>query len=200
MIDFIKIDKSEPYELFKSFYNAALLKKQKNIEAICISSYSHSKNEVTSRFVNLKFINFNRFYFFSNYESPKALDFKEHNQISAVIYWNEINTQIRFNGNISIADAADSDSHFKNRSIEKNALAISSKQSQSINSYKDIKEEYNKTLNLIQDKVPDRPEYWGGFFFEPYYIEFWEGEKNRLNKRISYNKLNNVWSKSILQP
>ena len=200
MINFINIDNSEPYELFKSFYNDALLKKQKNIEAICISSFSHSKNEVTSRFVNLKFINTNRFYFFSNYESPKALDFKEHNQISAVIFWNETNTQIRFKGNISIADPADSDRHFDNRSTEKNALAISSKQSKPINSYEDIKDEYNKTLSLIKDKDPARPEYWGGFFFEPYYFEFWKGEKNRLNKRISYNKLNNVWSKSILQP
>ena len=35
------------------------------------------------------------FIFFSNYESPKAEEFSNHNQISALIYWNTINTQIR---------------------------------------------------------------------------------------------------------
>ena len=31
----------------------------------------------------------------SNYNSPKAREFGEHNQITAIIYWNTINTQIR---------------------------------------------------------------------------------------------------------
>ena len=33
--------------------------------------------------------------------------------------------------------------------------------------------------------TPDtaRPDFWGGFSFVPYYFEFWQGHKNRLNKR-----------------
>ena len=70
------------------------LKKQKNIEAISISSYS-SKQEVNSRYVNLKFVNNNEFIFFSNYKSPKSIEFDSHKQITALIYWCNTNTQIR---------------------------------------------------------------------------------------------------------
>ncbi|MDB9816017.1 pyridoxamine 5'-phosphate oxidase, partial [Gammaproteobacteria bacterium] len=42
--------------------------------------------------------------------------------------------------------------------------------------------------------------YWGGFSFEPYYFEFWTGQKFRLNKRESFQLESNKWQKKILQP
>ena len=41
-----------------------------NIEAMSIASYN-KENEVESRFVNCKFIDNDKFIFFSNYNSPK---------------------------------------------------------------------------------------------------------------------------------
>ena len=46
----------------------------------------------------------------------------------------------------------------------------------------------------------ERPEYWGGFTFTPYYFEFWEGNKNRINKRVAYQFIKNDWKTFILQP
>ena len=51
-----------------------------------------------------------------------------------------------------------SDNHFKSRSIEKNALAISSKQSEEISSYDLVKKNYNNSLN--KGNLDKRPEYW----------------------------------------
>ena len=56
--------------------------------------------EVNARFVNLKFVNDKNFIFFSNYNSPKSHDFREHNQITALIYWNNTNTQIKMKATI----------------------------------------------------------------------------------------------------
>jgi len=50
---------------------------------------------------------------------------------------------------------------FLNRSEEKNALAISSNQSKPIDSYSQVKENYNKSLE--NDDLKKCPEYWGGF-------------------------------------
>ena len=95
MINFININIDEPYLKLKKFYDQALVAKQQNIDAISVSSYSKELKEVSSRFVNLKLVDNNKFIFFSNYNSPKSKDFLEHKQVSILIFWANINLQIR---------------------------------------------------------------------------------------------------------
>ena len=46
-----------------------------------------------------------------------------------------------------------------------------------------------KSPNEIKDlNLFDRPSNWGGYSFKPYYFEFWEGHKSRLNKRNVYGE------------
>ena len=68
MIQFDNLSQELPYQVFKEKYENSLNAKQKNIEAICISSYSSEDNEVNARYVNLKFVSGKKFIFFSNYE------------------------------------------------------------------------------------------------------------------------------------
>ncbi len=88
--------------------------------------------------------------------------------------------------------------YFFDRSEEKNALAISSNQSKPIDSYNQVKENYNKSLK--NDDLKKCPEYWGGYSFTPYYFEFWEGHESRINKREVFEKIDGVWKHSFLQP
>ena len=198
MIKFKNLNQQKPFQLFKSKYDEALIAGQKNIEAISISSFNKKTNEVSSRFVNLKFIINDEFIFFSNYSSPKALSFISHNQISAVFYWSSTNVQIRIKAKIKKTTNAFNQQYFSNRSEEKNALAISSDQSTPIQSFSQVKENYDKSLK--NDNLKECPEYWGGYSFEPYEIEFWEGDKFRLNKRSLYTKHKDTWKQLILQP
>ena len=91
-----------------------------------------------------------------------------------------------------------SKSYFKNRSPEKNALSISSDQSKKIKSYNQVVNNYKEVL--VSQDLEKCPDYWGGFSFVPYYFEFWEGNKNRINKREVFEKKANIWSNYILQP
>ena len=75
MIKFKNYSQEEPFILFRKRYEDALNANQKNIEAVSISSYNKDKNEVDSRYVNLKIIEQNNFIFFSNYNSKKAKQF-----------------------------------------------------------------------------------------------------------------------------
>ena len=199
MIKFINLSKEKPYLEFKSKYDKALNLNQKHIEALSVSSYSTRLNEVNSRYVNLKLVHNKNFIFFSNYNSPKAKQFNAHNQVSVLIFWSSINTQIRMKAFISKTSIEFSDEHFKGRSKEKNALAISSYQSKIIDSFDEVENNFNHALNAI---TPDtvRPEYWGGFSFIPYYFEFWQGHKNRLNKRHVFEQQDNKWEERLLQP
>ena len=197
MINFIDINTSKPYLKFVSYYNKAI-RNQKNIEAICISSYNKKLNEVDSRYVNLKFITHDEFIFFSNYNSPKSSAFISHNQISALIYWPSINVQIRMKAKIKKTANEYNQKYFFVRSEEKNALAISSKQSKPISSYNQVKENYNKSLK--NNDLKKCPEFWGGYSFTPYYFEFWEGNQSRINKREVYKKNDDNWMHLTLQP
>jgi pyridoxamine 5'-phosphate oxidase len=198
MINFINEISEKPYILFREKYYAALRKKQPSIEAISISSYSLDNSEVDSRFVNLKYLDGKKFIFFTNYDSPKSFQFKSHNQIAVNIYWQKINLQIRIKAHIRKTTKKYNSQYFSKRSLDKNALAISSSQSQPINSYEEVRTNYQnvlKNMNLV-----DCPKYWGGFSFIPYYFEFWEGHDSRLNKREVFNKIDGIWKHSFLQP
>lgn len=198
MIDLKKISSDEPYMLFKQNYETALDKNQKLVEAICISSFCKTNNEVDSRYVNLKKIIDKDFIFFTNYNSNKSKQFESNNNIAALFFWNNINTQIRLKAKIYKLDESLSDIYFAKRQKAKNALAISSRQSEPISSFDLVKKSYLHTLE--NENLQKRPEYWGGYKFAPYEFEFWTGHEFRLNQRTRFKMINEVWEKTLLQP
>jgi pyridoxamine 5'-phosphate oxidase len=197
MIKFINTSQEIPYQILKDNYKKAKDANQKNIEAVCIASYSDYNKEVNSRFVNLKIIDKKEFIFFSNYRSLKSQDFQSHEQISALFFWNSIDVQIRIKAKINQTTSDYNQEYFSKRNIKKNALAICSDQSKHIDSYEELEKKYNKCLE--NNDLQKCPEYWGGFSFTPYYFEFWHGHKSRLNKREIYELVNNDWIHSFLQ-
>ena len=198
MIKFNNLNQGLPYQLFKKKYDEAVDAGQKVVEAISISSYDKQISEIGSRYVNLKFVTNDEFIFFSNYNSPKASSFKSHNQIAALLYWSSINVQIRMKAQIKKTSKEFNQKYFFDRSEEKNALAISSNQSKPINSYRKVKENYNKSLE--RDDLKKCPQYWGGYSFIPHYFEFWEGHDSRINKREVFEKTGDIWKHLFLQP
>ena len=198
MIKFSDLNQEIPYLLLKKKYDKAIDAGQKGIEAISISSFNKETGEVDSRYVNLKFITNDEFIFFSNYNSPKASSFNSLNQIAALVYWPSINVQIRMKAKIKKTSYEYNQKYFFDRLKEKNALAISSNQSKLIDSYNQVIENYNRSLE--SDDLKKCPEYWGGYSFIPYYFEFWEGHESRINKREVFDKINGIWKRSFLQP
>ena len=189
-----------PYKDFYKYYDLAAKSNQPSIQAFVLSSFDITNSEVDSRYVNLKYIDKDKWFFFTNYDSPKSKQITSHNQISGILFWESINIQIRLKAKISKSLKEISDLHYNERSIKKNALARSSNQSKKIKGYNSVVEKYNRELveNTIQKK--HRPENWGGFNFTPYYFEFWKGHESRINKREVFDKIDGAWKQSFLQP
>tara|TARA_B110000259_G_C13941276_1_gene372884 strand:+ start:470 stop:1072 length:603 start_codon:yes stop_codon:yes gene_type:complete len=200
MISTKNINKAGPYKVFLSLLERAEKNKQESLEAISISTYNKEACEVESRFVNLKYVIDDEWIFFSNYNSSKAKSLTQHNQIAALLYWNKIDVQIRIKAKIAKTDEDFSNKYFSTRSLDKNTLAIFSNQSQEIGSYEEVISKYNKLDQSEVDKTI-RPDYWGGYSFIPYYFEFWEGHKSRINKRQAFIKdSSGIWQDKYLQP
>ena len=198
MIQFKNISSEEPYLIFQDWYQDAVNAGQLRVQAIAISSYNADTELVDSRFVNLKYIDKDRWVFFSNYNGPKAQAFESNQTISALFYWSATDAQIRMRAHIEKIPAEESDAYFANREPEKNALAIASHQSEEIESYEEVIKNYQAALE--SGDTSKRPEYWGGFQFTPYYIEFWSGDRYRLNKRQVFTKKQGAWKSKFLQP
>tara|TARA_B100000401_G_scaffold437236_1_gene382365 strand:- start:1361 stop:1957 length:597 start_codon:yes stop_codon:yes gene_type:complete len=198
MIEFINPLNHEPYLRLKAEYDAALENGQEYIEAISIASYSNDQEYVDSRYVNLKLIDGDKFIFFTNYNSKKSIQFMSHKQIAVNIFWQKTNTQIRIKANVRKLSKKYNNSYFRTRSPSKNALAISSQQSQAISSYSKVIEKYEEVMK--NNDLKECPSYWGGYEFIPYEIEFWKGHQFRLNKRDLFVKVDKLWSHNILEP
>ena len=199
LIKFKNINKSQPYLRFQELYNMALKSGQESIEAMTIATFSKASNEVNTRYVNLKYIYDKDWIFFSNYNSAKASDINGHDQIAASFYWSSINVQIRIKATAFKTNNKISDEHYKKRKVEKNALAYSSNQSKPIESYEEVNKNF---INAMKDvsKFKERPIYWGGYSFRPYYFEFWEGHESRINKREVFDMTDGIWKQVFLQP
>ena len=198
MIVFINNNSSKPFKKFRKLYQNAYNENQKNIEAISISSFSKLSGMVNARYVNLKFVDDDKFIFFTNYESPKSIEFNSHPQIAALIYWNSIHAQIRISASIMKTSVDFNKEYFQKRDRRKNALAISSKQSSLINSYEEVIKNFNNSLKF--DDLNECPNYWGGYALKPNYFEFWEGHDSRLNKREFFKLKDGKWINGFLEP
>ena len=172
MIDFRDNLKDKPYILLRNFYKKALDFNQKNIEAIAISSYNKNDNEVNSRFVNLKYIEKDKWVFFTNYNSRKSQDFNFTLKLAQyfigmrLIYKSELRLISKNYPQTSLM-------HILLIEIQKNALAIASNQSSKAESHGYIKNKYLKVLNSKNEYK--RPDYWGGYTFTPIILNFGKG-------------------------
>ena len=191
-----KLDQ-QPYNKFYNLYEKALSAQQISIEAACLSTVC-SKNKPHSRYINIKYIDSKDFIFFSNFNSNKAKEIQNNSSVAINFFWNTIGIQIRIEGEISKVEDSYSDKHWHRRKKEKNALSISSDQSSPIGSYHDVKLMFDNVMTNQSELI--RPSYWGGYSISPHSFEFWQGHKNRINKRELYTLESGIYQKSILQP
>ena len=197
-IKFNNISNEAPYIKFRDLYDQAMLMEQDSIEVMAVSSYQKETQEVNSRYVNLKIIDDKKFIFFSNYNSTKANEFKVNNSVALIFYWNKTNVQIRMKAKINKTSLKFNQKYFSQRDKEKNALAISSNQSNKIESYSNVFEKYKLTLETKNLSVC--PKHWGGYYLIPHYFEFWEGHPSRVNRREVFKLNKKNWQSYILEP
>ena len=90
--------------------------------------------EPDARMVLLKGVDAEGFRFFTNYESAKAGQLEAGGAGALVVYWRELDRQVRVRGTVERLDEAGSDAYFATRSRESRLGAWASPQSQPLDS------------------------------------------------------------------
>ena len=153
----------------------------------------------SARMVLLKGYDDRGFVFFTNYESRKGREITANPRVALVLYWKELERQVRIEGTVAKVSTAESDEYFASRPPESRAGAIASPQSRVISDRKSL-EERMKELLTMDEKDLVRPEHWGGFRVMPETVEFWQGRTGRLHDRILYTRTKKGWRLQRLAP
>jgi pyridoxamine 5'-phosphate oxidase len=117
---------------------------------------------------------------------------------AGTLYWRELLQQINIAGPVERLDNQISDALFARRSREAQAATIVSHQSESLDDEDALRA---KAEALIASGEPlARPQDWAAYRLVPEEIEFWQGNVNRLHRRLLYRLENGEWLAKRLQP
>jgi pyridoxamine 5'-phosphate oxidase len=156
--------------------------------------------------------------FYSNYQSRKGTELDENPRAAAMLYWEPLGRQVRFEGPVVRSPAAESDAYFATRPALSQLNAWSSAQSRPLASQADLERaaaRIGRELGIEHDgaaatRAVPRPAHWGGYrlWFET--VELWVEGANRFHERLQYRRelepadthtyRAGPWSKQRLQP
>jgi pyridoxamine 5'-phosphate oxidase len=140
-----------------------------------------------ARMVLLKGFGADGFRFFTNYESDKGRELEATPRAALVIYWRELDRQVRVRGMVTRISAADSDQYFATRPRDSQIGAAASPQSRPIDR-DELDQRFRELARSLGASDVKRPEHWGGYLLSPEAIEFWQGRDNRMHDRFRYTR------------
>jgi pyridoxamine 5'-phosphate oxidase len=152
-----------------------------------------------ARMVLLKGFGPDGFRFFTNYESAKGEQLAAKARAALVLYWRELDRQVRIRGQVEPLPAEDSDAYFASRPRDSQIAAAISPQSREIE-----REELDRRYGELSDELGEsnltRPEHWGGYLLRPEVVEFWQGRDSRMHDRFRYTRPDGSWDIQRLAP
>jgi pyridoxamine 5'-phosphate oxidase len=154
-----------------------------------------------ARMVLLKGFGPDGFRFFTNYESAKGGQLAESSRAALILYWRELDRQVRIRGEVERLPKEDSDAYFATRPRDSQIAAVVSPQSQPIER-EELDRRFVELAAELSESPPQRPEHWGGYLVRPEVIEFWQGRDSRMHDRWRYtrNTGNEGWEIQRLAP
>ena len=152
-----------------------------------------------ARMVLLKGFGPEGFRFFTNYESAKGRELEANPRAALVVYWRELDRQVRVRGEVERLPAGESDAYFASRPRDSQIAAAVSPQSRPIER-EELDRRYAELAAQLGDSDLRRPEHWGGYLLRPEVIEFWQGRESRMHDRLVYTRQPDGWEIQRLGP
>jgi pyridoxamine 5'-phosphate oxidase len=192
---------ADPLRQFRRWYEEALVADIVQPEAMVLATAT-ADGQPAARMVLLRGFDERGFVFFSNYDSRKGKELAANPQAALVFYWDLQDRQVRVEGRVERASAAESDAYFSSRPRGSRLGAWASPQSAVLSG----REELDSQVRDVEarfaglEMVP-RPPNWGGFRVVPEVIEFWQGQPSRLHDRLCYRRQGDgTWQLQRLAP
>lgn len=165
--------------------------------------------------------------FFTNYQSQKGREIELNQRVALVLHWDHLHRQVRIEGRVVRAPAAESDAYFESRPWQRRIGAWASAQSQPVASRVELESAVVQTAQRFGTPVPGpedeprdakldvsipRPPHWGGYHVYAEAVELWVEGESRIHDRarwqrtleggnlLSAPQVKSAWRSSRLQP
>ncbi|MBV8741031.1 MAG: pyridoxamine 5'-phosphate oxidase [Sinobacteraceae bacterium] len=139
--------------------------------------------------------------FYTNYRSHKGRELSANPHAAAVFHWDHLHRQVRVEGAIVQAPAADSDAYFASRPWASRLGAWASEQSQPVASRAELQQAVRKVAQRFGTPLPGdaaaatrtdvlvpRPAHWGGFQLWAQAVELWTEGEARIHDRARWTR------------
>lgn len=136
--------------------------------------------------------------FTSHGGSQKGRDLTATGRSSGVYYWRESGRQVILSGPTAPLSAEESDRLWYARPISTHPMSVAAVQSAPLDDEDKLRAE---ALRLAEpgEALP-RPDQWLGYLLTPDTVEFWEAAPDRLHRRLRYDRTEDGWTATRLQP
>jgi pyridoxamine 5'-phosphate oxidase len=189
-----------PIDLFRRWFSDALASGSRLPDAMTLATATKD-GKPSARMVLLKQVDEQGFVFYTNYNSKKAQELDENPRAALVLYWVQLDRQVRVEGRVERISGAESDEYFATRPRESQLGAVASPQSEVIERREVLENRYAELDKFYQDREIERPDNWGGYRLKPDLVEFWQNREGRLHDRIAYQfQGDGSWSIKRLAP
>jgi pyridoxamine 5'-phosphate oxidase len=139
--------------------------------------------------------------FVSNYDSRKGDELGQNARAALVFHWDHAHRQVRMEGIVVKAPAAESDGYFETRNWQRRVGAWASAQSQPLSS----REQLNAAMRAVAERfgapqptarnldepvtarIP-RPPFWGGYYVWADTVELWIEGGSRIHERARWTR------------
>ena len=189
---------ADPIAQFRRWFDEAVKAAVPMGNAMTLATVS-AHGQPSARIVLLKGLQERGFTFYTHYDSRKGRELAVNAHAALLVYWIELEREVRIEGVAEKTSPGESDAYFESRPLGSRLAAIASHQSSVIPDRGALERAYADTERR-HGGAPQRPADWGGYRIVPHAIEFWQGRENRLHDRLLYTPVPDGWKIERLAP
>lgn len=188
----------DPFVQFARWYAAAVEATSDRAAAMVVATATHDGHP-SARVVLLRAFDARGFVFYTNYESRKGGELAANAAAAAVLYWADLDAQIRIEGIANRVAPEESAAYFEQRPRGHQIGAWASHQSAPVADRATLEAQVHAAEKRFEGDVP-LPPYWGGYRIEPIRLEFWKAGADRVHDRVEYVRAGDTWVIRRLSP
>jgi pyridoxamine 5'-phosphate oxidase len=194
---------TEPMALAGAWLAAALAARQQPNPDAMVLATATADGRPSARIVLCKELDpeHGRVSFVTNYDSRKGHELEQNARAALVFHWDHAHRQLRIEGVVVKAPAAESDAYFATRNWQRRIGAWASAQSQPLRS----REQLSGAVRAVADRfgaphpTPEnldesphvqipRPPFWGGYYLWADAVELWVEGAARIHDRARWTR------------
>jgi pyridoxamine 5'-phosphate oxidase len=178
---------ADPLSVLNAWYEEAARSGSPTPDAMTLATAT-KEGRPSARVVLFKGVVRGGVLFVTNYQSRKGRELDANPFAALVMHFASAERQVRLEGRVERASAAESDAYFQSRPRGSQLGAWASPQSRPIASRAELEALAGGVAQRFTEGPVSRPPFWGGYLVFPSLVELWLGRPDRLHDRFVYTR------------